>query len=152
MFYAKPDKVSTTDLSQQKSAASDTSRNITANLESKATETGKETTKRETRILPDGTTLVSEDIVRDFLYEHTEKQNFVLSEQVKTLQTENTELHSKVEEMKKPKVHITLFPSYSWVKKDFVVTFAVQKRIFWDCYLGVSIDVERVGLPLTCGF
>ena len=141
-----------TELSDYKNKYQKATMELSSIKEKSETETGKEVVKRRTETKPDGSQIVSEDIVRDYLIEKKLKEAVVLQEQVTSFEKENSVLRQKIEEFKKPEYAITLFPSYSFSRKDFVYTFAAQKRVFWDCYLGISLDIERVGIPLTCNF
>lgn len=125
---------------------------ISTLIESKEKEQGKEVVKRQTEIRPDGTQIISEDIVRDFLIERQMKESVVLRQQVESIEKENTMLRQKIEEFKKPEYAFTILPSYNYHTHSTIYTFSAQKRVLFDCYLGLSFDRERVGVPLTCNF
>ena len=152
--FSRPDKKIETSISQQKDTSIVASTDITKVSDSTEKDQSHVTNHKETK-LPDGT-VISEDIVGDYLTEKTAKENIVLKQQINESEKENITLHQTIEEMKKPSVLITIIPAYHFnaplVFSSIEYTFMIQKHVFWECYLGISLDKYMVGLPLTCGF
>lgn len=145
-------KTSETSISDDKNKTTDTDKSLTSEINTNEKQKGHEEIKRKTETKPDGTTIVSEDIVRDFWAEKTAKENSVLVEKVKQIENEKVLLTQKISEFRKPEYAITLFPAYNFNTERIIYGFAIQKRVFADCYLGVSLDKERLAIPFTCNF
>lgn len=152
MYYSGPDKKTTTDAAESRQSNTKDQADIEKQSDEKETKKSNETIKRETK-LPDGT-IISEDIVRDYWVEKVSRENIVMKENIEKIEKENIELHQIITEKKKSSVRITIMPTYRFSNpfslNSIDYTFMAQKHVFWECYLGVSLDKYMVGIPLTC--